>query len=494
LLDKNTGARAIGNAGILTATQIISKILGAAFVFVVARRLSVPDYGFYVFGGACGAIFGMVVAFGIPQFITRTVARELEATRRTLGSTLVVEAILLIVMHVAMAAILLSLGYPVQRVWIIGIMGSGAMLTALYSVNYAFFRAHLRMELEFAVSVSQSAANMVLGIAVLVAGLGILGLVLVQWVVYALTVAASLLLIFWKLGRPSFSPNWRPYRDLLGMAWPFALSSVFVRLYQSMDLVLLSFLKGDQATGLLAGAKNFVMIFGVLAIGLGGAFLPVLSRAAKDSAGLWPNILQRLTKYLLVIALPVCVGLSLVSGELVPLVLGHQYRGSALILQFLAFFIPLSFLNSGLSGGLISRGSEKILMRILGIMVIVSAGSQLALISLWGAYGAAAASLFTEGVMLLSQLYVLRRGGQRLPILRIALRPILSVAIMALGVYFVRGLGLIPTVLIGAVIYVVALFALRTFEIDERGALRLVWEAALARLSWRSRRKPVGPE
>jgi len=492
-LDKNTQARAFRNAGILTATQIISKILGAVFVLVVARRLSVADYGLYVFGGVFGTLFGMVVAFGIPRLITRTVARDLDATAKTLGSTLLIEAILLIVMHVAMVAILLSLGYPERRAWIVGIMGSGAMLIAVYSVNYAFFRAHQRMELEAPISISQSAANMFLGIAVLVAGFGILGLVLVQWGVYALTVAASLLVILWKLGRPSFSPNWRPHRDLLVMAWPFALSSVFVYLYQGMDVILLSFLKGDQATGLLAGAKNFVMIFGVLSIGLVGAFLPVLSRAAKDSAGLWLNTLQRLTKYLLVIALPICVGLSLVSGELVPLVLGDQYSGSALILQFLAFFIPLSFLNSGLSCGLISRGSEKTLMRILGIIVIISAGSQLALISLWGAYGAAAALLFTEGVMLLSQLVVLRRCGQRLPILRIALRPILSVAVMALGVFFVRGLGLIPAVLTGAVIYVVALFALQTFAIDEREALRLVWEAALARLTWRSRHKPAGP-
>jgi O-antigen/teichoic acid export membrane protein len=174
----------------------------------------------------------------------------------------------------------------------------------------------------------------------------------------------------------------------------------------------------------------------------------------------------------------------LVSQQLVPLILGQEFRGSALLLQISAFFMLPSFLNSGLSSGLNSRGSEKTLMRILGGIVLVSAITQWALISRWGAYGAAVASLITEFVMLASQLAALRRCGQVVPVLRLALRPLLSVAIMAGGVLLVRQFGLALAVGAGAILYPLALILLKTFDAEEMAMAR----DAIQRL----RKSPVG--
>jgi O-antigen/teichoic acid export membrane protein len=486
MFDRKVGARAIGNAGLITGAQMIAKVLGAIFVIFAARALGVVDYGLFAFAATFGATLGILVAFGIPQLITRSVARDPEITRKALGASMVVVGGLLAVTTLLMAGALRFVIFPHDpaRRWIVGLASLGALLMSVVSVNTAFFRAHQRMDLEALIRISLSAANMTLGIAVLLIGFGVLGLVLTQLGIYAACVLAGLALIFRKLGRPIFSQGVAAYRELLVAAWPFAVASLFVVVYQSLDIVLLSFLAGDEATGLLAGAKNFTSVFWVLAVGLVGAFLPVLSHTFKESATQWLDLLQRLTKYLLVVALPVCVGLALVSQQLVPLILGQEFRGSALLLQISAFFMLPSFLNSGLSAGLNSRGSEKTLMRILGGIVLVSAITQWALISRWGAYGAAVASLITEFVMLASQLAALRRCGQVVPVLRLALRPLLSVAIMAGGVLLVRQFGLALAVGAGAILYPLALILLKTFDAEEMAMAR----DAIQRL----RKSPVG--
>ncbi len=486
MFDRKVGARTIGNAGLITGAQMIAKVLGAIFVIFAARALGVVEYGLYAFAATFGAAFGILVAFGIPQLITRSVARDPEITRRALGSAIVVVGGLLAATTVLMAAALCFVVYPQDpaRRWIVGLASLGALLMSVVSVNTAFFRAHQRMDLEALIRISLSAANMTLGIAVLLIGFGVLGLVATQTAIYAACVLAGLALIFRKLGRPIFTRGSAAYRELLVAAWPFALASLFVTVYQSLDIVLLSFLKGDEATGLLAGAKNFTSVFWVLAVGLVGAFLPVLSHTFKESTAQWLDLLQRLTKYLLIVALPVCVGLALISQQLVPLILGQEFHRSGLLLQISAFFMLPSFLNSGLSAGLNSRGSEKTLMRILGGIVLVSAVMQWALISRWGAYGAAAASLVTEFIMLASQLVALRRRGHVVPVLRIALRPLFSVAIMAGGVLLARQLGLAAAVVTGAILYPAALVALRAFDAEEIAMARDVLQ--------RLRKSPVG--
>lgn len=490
MFDRKVGARAIGNAGLITGAQMIAKVLGAIFVIFAARALGVVDYGLYAFAATFGAAFGILVAFGIPQLITRSVARDPEITRKALGASIVVVGGLLAVTTLLMASALCFVIFPFDpaRRWIVGLASLGALLMSVVSVNTAFFRAHQRMDLEALIRISLSAANMTLGIAILLIGFGVLGLVLTQLGIYAACLLAGLALIFRKLGRPIFSPGVAAYRELLVAAWPFAVASLFVVVYQSLDIVLLSFLTGDEATGLLAGAKNFTSVFWVLAVGLVGAFLPVLSHAAKESAAQWLDLLQRLTKYLLIVALPVCVGLALISQQLVPLILGQEFHGSALLLQISAFFILPSFLNSGLSAGLNSRGSEKILMSILGVIVLVSAIAQWTLISRWGAYGAAIASLITEFVMLFGQLSALRRSGQEIPVLRIGLRPLLSVGIMAGSVLLTRRFGLAPAVVTGAITYPLALVALRTFDADELAMAHDMLVSVRERL----RKLPVG--
>jgi len=204
-MDKHTGSKIFGNAGILMGTQVFTKLIGTVFTIIVARKLGVEEYGLYAFAVTFGHIFGIGALFGFPQLITRDLARETEKTDETLGSILVLEAAFSIIAIVVMVLTLILLGYSSHRILIVSIAGSATILTILLDVVAAFFRAHHRMELEAGMRVSGSLLNMSLGAGVLMLGYGILELSIIQFIAFSLILIFGLYLVFHNLARPSFT-------------------------------------------------------------------------------------------------------------------------------------------------------------------------------------------------------------------------------------------------------------------------------------------------
>lgn len=486
-------SRIFGNAAILIATQAITKLLGTIFAIAVARQLGVADYGLFAFAATLGVAFGLLAAFGLPRLITREVARKPTATAQVLGNLLILETVLSILAVLALIGTLVLLRYPTERLVIVAIVGASMVLNAVLGVITALFRAHQRMEWEALIRVCLSVLNLGMGLPILLAGFGLLGLSIVQLAVFSFVVMLAVILAMWKLARPVFTLSWETYRRLLNPALPFAASSFLVFVYDGMGILLVSFIKGDVITGLYSGAINFIRVFGLLPASLVGAFLPAMAYSWQTSRSDWSAKFRRSLKYLWIMALPISVGLVVLSDQFVSLLLGQEYIDSAAILRILAWMIPLEFLNHGFSNALISADGERSYLRIVGLTVATSLVVNLALIPIWGAYGAVVASLLAEGLVLVAQVSVLSRVGLRLSHAEDFIKPALSVTVMALGVRVINDFNLIVSILVGAAIYGATLFALRAFDADEIAAFN-VWSTTLiVRLQRRLKRTPIRP-
>jgi len=133
-MDKKVGTTIFGNAGILIATQVMTKMFGTVFTIVVARKLGVEDYGIYAFAITFGHIFGMAALFGLPQLITRNVARDIDRTDKTLGNIFTLEIAFSVVAIAAMVISLLIMGYSSYRILIVSIAGASAIITCLLDI------------------------------------------------------------------------------------------------------------------------------------------------------------------------------------------------------------------------------------------------------------------------------------------------------------------------------------------------------------------------
>ena len=64
--------------------------------------------------------------------------------------------------------------------------------------------------------------------------------------------------------------------------WPFAVFIFFTAIYVSIDIVMLSLMAGDRATGLYSVATKIIIFFILVPTGIGNAVMPAMSEKVKS--------------------------------------------------------------------------------------------------------------------------------------------------------------------------------------------------------------------
>lgn len=475
----------VKNTGILAVLEIITRITGMILTIAIARTLGAADFGLFTFAFSFGGLFAMLARFGLDWLVTREVARDYEGTGSYLGSVLVIETALSTIAMVLMLAIPLAFGYQPSRIPIVAIAGAIMLLDSSIRLIASFFRAYHRMEYEALVRTFLRVLNVSISLAVLCLGYSVMALVVAQLAVFALALSLSLFIVRRKIAKPVFTLRWHPYLVLLKAAVPFALSMVFVTIYERTGIILLSLLRGDEVTGWYSGAGTFVRIFDFIPVAFMGALFPAMAQLGRSSQEAWHNAYRRSMKYLLVIALPIAMGLAMRSSQFVRLLLGQQYSHSANILSIVAWVLVISFMNHGAWNALISIDREKTYLRVVGLAAALNVAANCLLIPLLGPYGAAIAKVLTECMVLASQFYALALVGYRVQLGQIMAKPLASGLVLASVLYLSKGMSWVSVVPLGAVVYIAALLLLRTFEEDEILLMTDLVQSGLSKLGLR---------
>jgi O-antigen/teichoic acid export membrane protein len=329
------------------------------------------------------------------------------------------------------------------------------------------------MEVPAAVTVLSTLVKIGLGTAVLLAGWGIVGLAAVSLAVNVLNALVLSTLMAAMLGRPRLQLDLRFSRGLLALSWPLMLNNLLNSLFFRIDAVLLKPMAGEVALGHYATAYKFIDGLQIIPSTFVLALFPVLSRQAAGQ----PHELVRAfglgLKVLLVLALPISVGTTLLAEPIVGLLAGPAFLpDSALALQVLIWFLPFSFVNGLTQYVLIAVNRQ----RWITFSFFIAAAANLAL-NLWaipryGFLGAAVATVVSEWVLLAPFWYAVRQHVGPVPLLGLTWRPTLAALIMGLVVYWARDLNPWLAIPLGALVYTVALLALGTAREEELRALR----------------------
>lgn len=473
--------------GILIVLEILTRITGMILAIAVARSLGSVDYGLFMFAFSFGGLFAMLARLGLDSLVTREVARDHATAGTYLGTILVAETILSSIAMFLMVVTLFVLGYESFRILIVTVASGVVFADSFICLIVCFFRAYQLVKYEALVRTSLRIMNVALSLAVLWLGCGVMGLVIAQLSVFTLVLILSFAIVCRRISKPIVPLRWHPYQALLKAAGPFALSVVFVSIYERMGVILLSFMVGDEATGWYSGAAMFVKIFDFIPMAFTGALLPAMAQLGESSDDAWHDIYRRSMKYLLIVALPIAIGLSMRSSEFVDLLLGQQYRHSASVLSIVVWALMFSFMNHGASNALISIDQEKSYLKIVGLGAGLNVAANWILIPLFGPQGVAVAKVLTECVVLMGQFYLLVLAGRKINLGKVVLKPIFSGAILASTIYLSRGVTLWAVVSLGIFTYIPALLLSQTFDEGEILLMTELVQSGLARLGLRQR-------
>lgn len=383
------------NASWLIGGRIYHMLLAFFVGLITARYLGPGNYGLINYALTYTTFFASFCTLGINSIIVKDFVDHPDEEGLALGSALVLRAISSGLSFIMMLGIsfVADRGEKTTHI-VVALCGIGMLFQIFDTINYWF---QSRLESKF------SAAATVISYTVV--SLYKIWLLLteksVEWFAISTSldyfvVACFLLLVYKKHHGPHFGFSKKKSRELLHSSYHFILASLMVSIYGSTDKFMLKQMLNETMVGYYSTAVSLcnTWVFVLSAI-IDSLYPCILQSFEKDK-----QIFERRNRQLYTIVFYVSVGvsilISILARPIIFILYGEAYLPTVMPLRIITWYTAFSYLGVARNAWIVSYNCQNYLKYIY----IGAAATNVLLnsffIPLWGASGAALASLMTQ--------------------------------------------------------------------------------------------------
>jgi O-antigen/teichoic acid export membrane protein len=384
--------RVLEGAALLGTTQIVSRLIAMVFTLVIARLMTVADFGLLNLALSMVVVFALIQDLGVSRTVVKEVARRPEDAAYWIGRLLPVKLLLACVAAVSMPAFALAFGYDGST---IGVLGVAAFMLPSAAAWLLLENAAQ------AVGAVGILARVTLTNAVLQSGLGLVAAY--AWggdprVLVAALAVANLLgtVVLWRLVVRRIGPI-APTVDVvfsrrtIAASLPYLVVAIAVAALGRVELLMLARLAGEEPAGIFAAAfKIFeAMLFVVYATQI--AMNPILAKLLTGDRSVLDRWLDWEFGVLAAAVVPALVGAYLFAGPVISLLYPPAFAEAGVVLAVLVAALPVVALQVFTAGVLMLTDRRGAVLFLNLAVLAAQAGLSWLLIPPFGALGAAVA-------------------------------------------------------------------------------------------------------
>lgn len=427
------------NTATMMALKVVMPLLAVVVVLAVSRVLGTEGLGRYTLAFAFLYFFNTMGPLGLHPLITREGARDPGGIERLLSSATTLGTGASLILTAVMASAGAALGYDGETRAALAIMSLALLPCTLGTFFDATFIALERMEYIAVTALTESLIKVGAGVTVLLLGHGLQAVLLAAVVGRAVACLVSVVL----LRRAGVAVRWgydpALMRELTGQAPTFLLISIFATLYWRIDVFMLAQMRPVEDVGLYGAAWRLLEIAIVVPQSLCVALYPQMAGAARHDPQNLARLGRAAARYLFAISLPAAVCTTILAGPMLELLYGDRFVSAANTLTVLMWtVVPYGWVRYH-AYVLVAVDQQRIDLRLNALMSVVNVVLNLALIPVYGAMGAAVATLVSVCAYALAQYAYLWRylPGHAAPV-AFESTPFLAAALAGLCVWLVR--------------------------------------------------------
>lgn len=387
----------------------------------VQNRVGTEEYGLYFSLLNFTFLFNILLDLGINNFTTKNVAQHPEIVPKYLGKVLSLRILMFLVYVLVSVFVAWLFGYSERAFFLLGFL----ILNQFFITIIAYIRSHFAGMLLFKTDAIISILDRFL--LIIFCGLLLFGsfvespfriewFIWVQTLSYGLTFIVGLFLLFRKVGKPVIQFR-RPFSmAILRQSLPFALLIFLMMIYTRTDSVMIERLNenGKFESGIYAQGFRLLDAFFMFGMIFTNLLFPIFSAMLKRKEAI-DKLLNMSAKLLILGALCIAV-LSFWNAEtILSMIYKSDVSKSILPFQLLMFTFVGMCITLIYGTLLTASGNLKTLNTIALIGIVCNIGVNWVLIPIYGAVGAAIATLITQSIVGVIQWFiVLRRFHLRL--------------------------------------------------------------------------------
>jgi len=403
-----------------TAYQILSKvitsILGLATRKLLTTYLGPAGFGDYVFLLTYATLFGSIADWGTITIGVREASQNRDHKPQIFGVAIVgrfLLSLLATIVAVFFFPLLHKSGFSTPLVLTACFLIIAMALKASFGI---IFESLMQMQRWVIVEVGASLSTLLFYIVAVLFHLSLFHFLLFLLISSVLASLIGLILSL-KITQIDFFPPRKFFYHFGRESFPMGLALIMFSVYNRIDTVILSYYRTSSEVGFYGLAyfiyENIVL---VAAYVLNSVF-PFLSQSASDSS---PNskFHQLYHQYYLVMlgmGLLATLGSYFLAPFFVLILSSLQFVPSIILIRVLSFSLFFSFLNHATGYSLIALGRQRQYSLITLVALVFNLSANFIFIPFFGALAAAWITVFTEGLVQISSLFLITRTIKSFP-------------------------------------------------------------------------------
>lgn len=389
----------------------LSMLYTSLFFFLAIGRLGRDVWGQFTTALAFVGLFAMLILFGFSYSITKVIVRKRSGAGASVSNALFLQGLLTLATLALCYGVAMAFGQRYTEIRTLILIAFAAESLKSYTLT---LRAAAKALGGFHYdTIAMNAERLLLlgaGGALLIAGRGVFAAASVlaasRLVSFIILLAAVHRLCPDGFPKPSLPVS----RMLLSESWIYVAQSALWRVYDYIDVVMISLLAGFGPAGLYGAGKKILEGLWLIPNILTEAVYPEIAARHLVSKDLVRTLFSRSLKYLTVTAFVVAIGTILLAGTVVGW-FGADYRKAAPVLAIFGATVVPSYLRYLFGNILIAVNLQKKEIMASTVRSVFNIIANWILISFYGILGAAVATLATDAFAVVLYWILLRRAG-----------------------------------------------------------------------------------
>lgn len=450
------GKGLVSNAGALLANRLLQAVLGWSGTVLIARTLSIDDFGQFTLIFTVLGLMSIVTDMGIGRLAVRGMLGDPDHDPEDFAGAYVVLRSLLGLLGYGVALLVVWLsGYPSDLVAAMAVAGLVVVLATPSAALDVVFQSRMRLGSVGLIESAGMFAQVALTAALAAAG-GSLLLFTIPAVLFEVVVLAWKWPLAHRMVAIRLRVDWPLWRNLLREALPLSIGFGLATVYTRVDAVMLSQLADFEAVGIYGVSYKFIDVVHFISTAVTAPLLTLLVAAWPHDHGAFREAARKAAMLLALGGGLALTGLLAFAGPVTSLLYGADYAPGADTTRVLALAEMLTFATALAMSCLVAADRHRVYPWVMAGGLLLNVGLNLVLIPQLSYLGAGLATLTSNVLVTALMWWVLLRvpGMRPLGLGRAAL----AVPACALGVG--AGLGAdqvmpwVPAAALGCLVYV----------------------------------------
>ena len=388
--------RSTQNAGWLIGGRVAQMIISFIVSTLTARYLGPANYGIINYAATYTAFFTSFCTLGINSILVKEFVDKPEDAGLTIGTTLVLRAIssLLSSLTIILIVCFVDAGEPIT-ITVVALSSIGVVFHIFETFNF-WFQAQLKSKITAIAVFCAYNITALYRVVLLIMGKSVVWFAFAASVDY-ICLALFLFIAYKKNNGLPLEFSWCCAKNLLGRSYHFILSGLMVAVYGYTDKIMLKHMLGESEVGLYSIATTLCTMWCfVLTAIIDSVYSAIMEANNQKNEELFKKKNRQLYAIVFYVSAFVSVMFLIFAPFAIKILYGDAYMGAVNPLRIITWYTAFSYLGVARNAWIVCKDCQKYLKYIYFLAAICNVGLNVILIPVWGASGAATASLISQ--------------------------------------------------------------------------------------------------